>query len=137
MGDINLHLCAPVQTGFGQQQPNELALHRFHLIDSAFRGIILTYKCQFDDVVLGSVSDTFEYVYDEVQNILTHALFRHKNIRISISLNVTLEHIIKKMERTVSLFTPFNRIFNQHYILETMRACADYLGNIFYVYQHS
>lgn len=125
---MNEHLCSPPlpqQVGEGSSSGN-IQTDKFELFESVLNEVFMTFRYQFEDR-MESVKHIFNTMFPEIESILQQVLQKHKNIKISVGLNVTLEHPRKVIPQTTTIYTPFNRLYSDNYIFPCFLNFADYL----------
>lgn len=119
------------QTGEGRKNLVEasrnLQTEKLKLDRVVHRGSVLVFVTKFNDVVLESFSDTYDYMYSSLSSVITQLLHHLKGIKVSIRIFADLQDlhsdaVIKDRE----FFTPYMRVVHDNFIMETILLSATY-----------
>jgi len=129
--NVNEHLCTEKQIGKGTIQAkinslSKLNTGKFDVTENMYRTTILTLSHTFQ-TSFASFEDAFEFLYEDIESILTQCIELQKSIKASFSIGATLIDMKEEKRREFPFFSPFQRFSHKNFITSSVMAATDYL----------
>jgi len=128
--NINNHSCGQIGQGPNEAEEASQDLNiqsgKFQQSQSYYRGTILTFVHTFE-LPMESFADAFQFLYDDIENILKQCISKKKSIKASITIGATLIDMKAIKMKDFPFFSPFQRFMDSSFIMSLIMAAADYL----------
>lgn len=125
------HQCSQIGGGASQAQtgfiPTNLHTGKFQLLQTQHRGTILVFVANFKNVILGSFSDVFEYLYADMETLLTELIEYYRGLKVSITISAWLENMKGENLKERRFMAPFTTFTNKAFIPGNLITAANYL----------